>query len=172
MARLRRAAGTVWVPVQETCWESRVRARYLWHSGQPHRAGRLVERFQLKKFYGMELEEDTRKTLAKNTVVLEDRRSGIITITVTDHEAKRAAAIARLMWTSWTISLPNCPLHCTPRARFLEERLRAVKQDLDQASREFSQFASKKPPSTSRNRARHGDAAATLEGELIAANRN
>jgi len=70
---------------------------------------RLVERFQLKKFYGMELEEDTRKTLAKNTVVLEDRRSGIITITVTDHEAKRAAAIAQLMWTSWTISLPNCP---------------------------------------------------------------
>ena len=132
---------------------------------------RLVERFQLKKFYGMELEEDTRKTLAKNTVVSEDRRSGIITITVTDHEAKRAAAIAQAYVDELDHLVAELSTSTAHRERvFLEERLRAVKQDLDQASREFSQFASKNATIDIKEQGRAMvDAAATLEGELIAA---
>ena len=55
---------------------------------------RLVERFGLKKVYGARLEEAARRILAENTAISEDRKSGIITITVTDREPRRAAAMA------------------------------------------------------------------------------
>ena len=55
---------------------------------------RLVERFQLKKMYGIEVDEDARRELAQNTGVSEDRKSGIITMTVADHDRQRARAMA------------------------------------------------------------------------------
>ncbi len=132
---------------------------------------RLVERFQLKKVYGIKLEEDARKKLAKNTGVSEERKSGIITITVTDHDAKRAAAIAEAYVEELDHLVAELSTSAAHRERvFLEERLTAVKQDLDQASREFSQFASKNATIDIKEQGRAMvDAAATLEGELIGA---
>lgn len=131
---------------------------------------RLVERFQLKKVYAIHLEEDARKKLAKNTAVSEDRKSGIITITVTDHNAKRAAAIAQAYVEELDQLVAELSTSSAHRERvFLEERLAAVKQDLDQASREFSQFASKNATIDMKEQGRAMvDAAATLQGELIA----
>lgn len=132
---------------------------------------RLAKRFQLKKVYAIKLDEDARRALAKNTLVSEDRRSGIITITVTDHEAKRAAAIAQAYVDELDRLVAELSTSAAHRERvFLEERLTAVKQDLDQASREFSQFASKNATIDIKEQGRAMvDAAATLEGELIAA---
>jgi capsule polysaccharide export protein KpsE/RkpR len=131
---------------------------------------RLVERFQLKKAYGIRLGEDARKKLAKNTGVSEDRKSGIITITVTDHEAKRAASIAQGYVEELDQLVAELSTSSAHRERvFLEERLTAVKQDLDQASREFSQFASKNATIDIKEQGRAMvEAAATLQGELIA----
>jgi tyrosine-protein kinase Etk/Wzc len=56
---------------------------------------RLIEQFRLKKLYGDSKIEDARKDLAGHTGVAEDRKSGIITVDVTDHGAKRAAAMAQ-----------------------------------------------------------------------------
>ncbi len=47
---------------------------------------RLVERLGLKKVYGARLEEAASRILAENTAISEDRKSGIITITVTDRD--------------------------------------------------------------------------------------
>jgi capsule polysaccharide export protein KpsE/RkpR len=131
---------------------------------------RLVERFQLKKAYGIKLGEDARKKLTKNTGVSEDRKSGIITITVTDHEAKRAASIAQGYVEELDQLVAELSTSSAHRERvFLEERLTAVKQDLDQASREFSQFASKNATIDIKEQGRAMvEAAATLQGELIA----
>src|ERR1700719_2056323 len=54
----------------------------------------IISRFDLKKVYGVRLEEAARQKLEQNTGIGEDRKSGIITVTVTDHDPKRAAAIA------------------------------------------------------------------------------
>jgi uncharacterized protein involved in exopolysaccharide biosynthesis len=132
---------------------------------------RLVERFQLKKVYSVKLEEDARKRLRENTGLSEDRKSGIVAISVTDRNAKRAAAIAQAYVGELNQLVAELSTSAAHRERmFLEERLRAVKQDLDDASQKFSQFASKNTAIDIKEQGRAMvDAAAKLQGELIAA---
>jgi len=132
---------------------------------------RLVERFGLKKVYGARLEEAASRILAENTAISEDRKSGIITITVTDREPRRAAAMAQAYVEELDRLVAELSTSSAHRERvFLEERLTAVKQELDQASKEFSQFASKNTAIDIKEQGRAMvDAAATLMGELVAA---
>ena len=132
---------------------------------------RLVERFDLKKVYGARLEEAARRSLAENTAIAEDRKSGIITITATDRDPRRAAAMAEAHVEELDRLVSELSTSSAHRERvFLEGRLTAVKQELDQASKEFSQFASKNTAIDIKEQGRAMvDAAATLMGELIAA---
>ncbi len=132
---------------------------------------RLSERFNLKKVYGARLEVDARRKLAENTTISEDHKSGIITITVTDSDPKRAAAIAQAYVEELDRLVAELSTSAAHRERvFLEERLKAVKEDLDQASREFSQFASKNLAIDIKEQGKAMvEAAATLQGQLIAA---
>ncbi len=132
---------------------------------------RLVERFQLKKVYSVKLEEDARKKLAENTGFSEDRKSGIIAISVTDRDPKRAAAIAQAYLEELNELVVGLSTSSAHRERvFLEERLTTVKQDLDDASVKFSQFASKNTAIDIKEQGRAMvDAAAKVQGELIAA---
>lgn len=132
---------------------------------------RLVARFNLKKVYVTRLEEDARATLANNTGVSDDHRSGIITVTVIDHDPVRAAAIAQAYAEELERLVSELSTSAARRERvFLEDRLKVVKQELDQASAEFSQFASR---NTAINIPEQGkamvEAAALLQGQLIAA---
>src|SRR2546426_2696418 len=132
---------------------------------------RLVERFGLKKVYGARLEEAASRILAENTAISEDRKSGIITITVTDREPRRAAAMAQAYVEELDRLVAELSTSSAHRERvFLEERLTAVKQELDQASKEFSQFASKNTAIDIKEQSRAMvDAAATLMGQIVAA---
>src|SRR6267142_2742812 len=132
---------------------------------------RLIEKFELGKIYHASKMEDARKVLASQTRVTEDRKSGVITITVTDHDAHRSAAMAEAYVNALNRLVEQVSTSAARRERvFLEERLRAVKQDLDGAAREFSEFASK---NTAIDIPAQGkamvEAAATLQGQLIAA---
>jgi uncharacterized protein involved in exopolysaccharide biosynthesis len=132
---------------------------------------RLVHRFDLNRVYRIRLEEDARMKLANNTGLSEDHKSGIITITVIDNDPKRAAAIGQAYVEELDRLVSEVSTSAAHRERvFLEERLRAVKLELDQASHDFSQFASK---NTAINIPEQGKAmvvaAATLQGQLIAA---
>lgn len=131
----------------------------------------LIDDFQLKKVYRASKIEDARKALADHTAVSEDRKSGIISIAVTDHDAKRAAAMAQ----SYVMELDRLVAQVsTSSARreriFLEDRLQKVKTDLDAAANNFSAFASK---NTAIDIPAQGkamvEAAAMLQGQLIAA---
>ncbi len=132
---------------------------------------RLVERFDLKKVYRKRLDADARQKLAENTAISEDRKSGIIRISVTDGDPLRAAAMARAYVEELDRLVAELSTSSAHRERvFLEERLTAVKQELDQASKEFSQFASKNITIDIKEQGKAMvDAAATLMGELIAA---
>jgi capsule polysaccharide export protein KpsE/RkpR len=132
---------------------------------------RLIERFQLKKVYSVQLEEDARKNLAENTSVSEDRKTGIIAITVTDREPKRSAAIAQAYVEELNQLVAELSTSAAHRERvFLEERLSAVKQDLDDASQKFSQFASKNTAIDIKEQGRAMvEAASVLQGQLVAA---
>jgi len=132
---------------------------------------RLIERFNLRQVYGIRYEQDARNKLAQNTNIGEDRKSGIISITVTDHDPKRATAIARAYVEELNQLVAELSTSSARRERvFLEERLTGVKRDLDQASQDFSQFASKNKTIDIKEEARAMlQGAATIEGELIAA---
>jgi uncharacterized protein involved in exopolysaccharide biosynthesis len=132
---------------------------------------RLIDQFNLNKVYREKKIEDTRKELDKHTDLSEDRKSGIITIKVTDHDPNRAAAMARAYVGELDRLVAQVSTSSARRERiFLEGRLIAVKQELDTAAHQFSDFASK---NTAIDIPAQGkamvEAAAVLQGQLIAA---
>lgn len=131
----------------------------------------LINRFDLRRVYWTKRMEDARKELGERTFIVEDRKSGIITITVRDHSPQRARAMAQAYIDELNIAVSTLSTSSARREReFLETRLKAVKQDLDQAAQAFSQFASE---NTAIDISEQGkamvEAAARLQGELIAA---
>ncbi len=131
---------------------------------------RLIARFQLHKVYGIRLEQDTRAKLAENTEISEDRKSGIITISVTDRDPRLAAGIAQAYVEELNQLVAELSTSAAHRERvFLEERLGSVKLDLDDASQKFSQFESTNKTIDIKEQARAMvQGAAAIEGELIA----
>jgi uncharacterized protein involved in exopolysaccharide biosynthesis len=132
---------------------------------------RLVERFSLKRVYGVKLDEDALNRLANNTGISEDHKSGIISLSVVDHDPARAAEIAQGYVEELERLASELSTSAAHRERiFLEERLRVVQQELDRASGEFSRFASQ---NAAINIPEQGkamvEAAAVLQGQLIAA---
>lgn len=132
---------------------------------------RLVQRFNLKTVYGARRMEDARKRLENFTDIVVDHKSQIITIKVTDRSADRAAALAQAYVEELNHTVADVSTSSARRERvFLEERLHAVTQDLETAEREFSQFASKNSAIDIKEQGKAMlEAAATLQGELIAA---
>ena len=131
---------------------------------------RLIQQFSLKKLYGASKLEDARTSLADHTNVSEDRKSGIVTIEVTDHDPKRAAAMAQSYVDELDRLVSQVSTSSARRERiFLEERLKAVKTELDNSAKNFSEFASKNSaidiPAQGKAMV---EAAASLQGELIA----
>jgi uncharacterized protein involved in exopolysaccharide biosynthesis len=132
---------------------------------------RILERFNLKKVYRKRLQESTRTRLETNTGVSEDRKSGVITLTVTDHDPNRAAAIAGAYIEELNTLVTQLNTSAAHRERvFLEERLSSIKVELESAEKDFSQFASKNAAIdiTAQGKAML-EGAATLQGQLIAA---
>ena len=132
---------------------------------------RLIHQFDLKRVYGNAPMEDLREALANHTGIAEDRRSGIITLVVKDRDPNRAAAIAAAYVSELDRLVAELSTSSARRERiFLEERLGAVKSELDVAAARFSEFASK---NTAIDIPAQGkamvDAAARLQGELIVA---
>jgi capsule polysaccharide export protein KpsE/RkpR len=132
---------------------------------------RLIEEFNLKSLYGASKIEDARKELGERTDVSEDRKSGIITIGVTDRSAERSAKIAQAYVEELDRLVAQVSTSSARRERiFLEERLKTVKAEMDTAAKNFSEFASK---NTAIDIPAQGkamvEAAASLQGRLIAA---
>jgi capsule polysaccharide export protein KpsE/RkpR len=132
---------------------------------------KLIQQFELKKLYGTRSMEDTEKALAEHTGISVDRKSQIISITVTDKSPQRAAAMGHAYVEELNHLVAELSTSSARRERvFLEERLQAVSKDLENAEKDFSQFASKNAAIDVKEQAKAMvEAAATLQGQLIAA---
>jgi len=131
----------------------------------------VIRKFNLQRVYGTRYVEDTRKKLTEHTEIAEEQKSGIITISVTDHDPRRAAAMAQEYVNELNWVVTHLSTSAAHRERvFLDQRLEEVKANLEDAEKQFSQFASQKGaidiPAQGKAMV---TAAATLQGEVIAA---
>lgn len=131
----------------------------------------LIQKFDLRRVYGERRWIDARKELSRRTDISIDRKSGILSIQVIDHDPKRAAAMTQ----EYIVQLNKVVILLdTSSARrereFLEDRLREVKTQLEAAEKDFSQFASKNAAIDIKEQGKAMvEAAAILEGQYIAA---
>jgi len=132
---------------------------------------RLIQQFDLRKVYGKRLVTDARTKLDENTSISEDRKSGIITISVTDHSPERAAALAGAYVNQLNSLVAELNTSSAHRERvFLEERLKVAKLDLDNASSQFAKFSSENNTLDIQTEGKAMlDTAGTLAGQMIAA---
>jgi len=132
---------------------------------------KLIQQFDLKKLYRDRRMEDARKDLADYTSISVDRKSQIISITVTDKNPQRAAAMGQAYVEELNRLVAELSTSSARRERiFLEGRLQAVNQDLEGAEKDFSQFASKNTAIDVKEQGKAMvEAAALLQGQLIAA---
>jgi len=132
---------------------------------------KLVQEFDLKKLYSDRHIEDARADLADHTSITVERKSQIISITVTDKSPQRAAAMGQAYVEELNRLVADLSTSSARRERiFLEGRLQAVNQDLEAAERDFSQFASKNTAIDVKEQGKAMvEAAAMLQGQLIAA---
>src|SRR5947207_13769509 len=114
---------------------------------------------------------NARIRLDENTSISEDKKSGIITISVTDHSPQRAAALASAYVEQLNTLVSELSTSSAHREReFLEERLKVAKQDLDDASNQLAQFSSKNNTLDIQQEGKAMlDAAGTIAGDMIAA---
>jgi uncharacterized protein involved in exopolysaccharide biosynthesis len=131
----------------------------------------LINRFDLRSVYHVRLMMDAREVLRHKTKVQQDKKSGVISITVTDRDPHRARAIAEAFVTELDHAVSDLNTSAAHRERvFLEQRLQTVKQELDSSSKELSQFASKNTTIDPKEQARAMvESTAVLQGQLIAA---
>jgi len=130
----------------------------------------LVNKFDLRKTYPAATWESARRQLAANTSIYEDHKSGIVTITVTDRDPQRAAAMAAEYVAELNTVVNELSTSSARRERvFLEERLAQVKQELETSEKDFGDFASKNTAVDIKEQVKAMvGAAASLQGELIA----
>jgi capsule polysaccharide export protein KpsE/RkpR len=130
----------------------------------------LIERFDLRKKYGASYWEDARKKLSTRTLIAEDKKSGVIAISVRDHDAALATELANAYVDELGSVMAKVSTSAARRERiFIEQRLAEENTSLQDAERQFSQFASTNmaldvPEQTKVT----VEAAARLQGELIA----
>jgi capsule polysaccharide export protein KpsE/RkpR len=135
---------------------------------------RLIQEFGLQKIYGLygkTSRTDARKKLDENTSISEDRKSGIISISVTDHDPKRATALANGYVDQLNSLVAELSTSAAHRERvFLEDRLKVAKRDLDDAGDQLAQFSSKNNTLDIQTEGKAMlDAAGALAGQLIVA---
>jgi len=131
----------------------------------------LIDQFQLKKVYWDRRIEDARKDLSRHTEIGVDRKSQIVSMTVTDRNPSRAVAMGQAYIEQLNRLVALLSTSSARRERiFLEGRLKAVSEGLETAEKQFSQFASKNTAIDIKEQGKAlMEAAAVLQGQLIAA---
>jgi capsule polysaccharide export protein KpsE/RkpR len=132
-------------------------------------SGDLIDRFQLQKVYHTRYRVDTAKRLAHMTSIDEDKKSGVISITVEDTDPKRARDLAQGYLDDLNLLVNRTNTSSAHQERvFIEHRLRSAEADLEEAQKEMSDFSSTNGTIDIKEQTRATvDAAAKLEAQLI-----
>src|SRR5581483_6104099 len=131
----------------------------------------LIDQFHLQKYYGLKYLEETRQKLASRTDIGEDKKSGVIAITVHDHDPHLAMNLADAYVKELSIVTAKVSTSAAKQERiFVEQRLAEETKNLQNAEQQFSQFASANMaldvPEQMKSTV---EAAGRLQGEVIAA---
>jgi uncharacterized protein involved in exopolysaccharide biosynthesis len=131
----------------------------------------IIYRFDLRRVYHCKLYIDARNILTKRTTIDEDKKSGIISISVTDRDPNRARDIAKAYVEELDKLVNSLSTSSARREReFLEQRLKSIKTDLDASSVELSQFSSRNATLNPQSQGQAlFESATRLQGELITA---
>lgn len=104
----------------------------------------LINNFDLARHYRSRDVEEARKSLEDATKIEEDRTSGVIMISVTDTNSVTASRIAGGYVEELNRVVTDNATSAARRERiFLEERVKEVKQNLDDSAKQLSQFSTK-----------------------------
>ena len=102
---------------------------------------RMVDRFDLMKLYKGKYREDARKNLVGVLKVMEDRKSGIISLSVEDRDPKRAADMANAFVEELKSLQGGLAIsEAGQRRMFFEDQLRQTKDSLARAEEEVKGF--------------------------------
>jgi uncharacterized protein involved in exopolysaccharide biosynthesis len=131
--------------------------------------GHLIDRFDLQHVYRKRYRVDTAKYLARHTKIVDDKRSGVITLTVTDTDPVRARDIAEGYLDELNLLVNRTNTSSAHQERlFIEGRLDGVRNDLEKAQIRLSNFSSNNSAIDIKEQTRAMvDAAARLQAELI-----
>ena len=131
----------------------------------------IINRFDLRKEYHYKFYVDTQKELAKRTILVEDKKSGIITISVVDPDRYRARDMAGAYIEELDRIVNSLSTSSARRERiFLEGRLKSIKADMDSSSQALSQFSSRNGTFDIQKQGESTvEKAGKLQGELIVA---
>jgi len=133
-------------------------------------SGHLIDRFDLQHEYHARYRVDAAKHLAKRTMIVDDKKSGVITLTVTDTDPVRARDLAQAYLDQLNQLVNRTNTSSARQERiFLEQRLKAVHEDLEKAQHKLSDFSSIHATVDIKEQARATvDAASRLEVQMIA----
>jgi uncharacterized protein involved in exopolysaccharide biosynthesis len=131
--------------------------------------GHIIDRFQLDSVYHTRYRVDTAKHLLRMTTIVQDKKSGVISVTVKDTDPKRARDLAQAYLDELNVLVNRTSTSSAHQERvFIEHRLDAVRRDLDRAEQAMSDFSSTHTTIDIREQTRTMvDAAAKLQAELI-----
>ncbi len=133
-------------------------------------SGRIIDRFHLQQVYHKRYRSDAAKYLAHHTKIVDDKRSGVITLTVTDNDPFRARDIAQCYLDQLNLIVNKTTTSSAHQERlFVEKRLQAVHADLTHAQKRLSDFSSTHATIDIKEQTRAMvDAASRIQAQLIA----
>jgi capsule polysaccharide export protein KpsE/RkpR len=106
--------------------------------------GRMIDRFDLLKVYSKRYRVDAAKALMRSTTIIQDKKSGVITLEVKDQDPRRARDMAQAYLEELNAVVIRTSSSSAHQERvFIEKRLTAVKGDLEKAQDALSEFSSR-----------------------------
>jgi uncharacterized protein involved in exopolysaccharide biosynthesis len=132
-------------------------------------SGHLIDKFHLQQLYRKRYRFTTAKRLAHLTTITDDKKSGVITISVEDTDPVRARDMAQAYLDELNSLLTRTSTSSARQERiFIESRLHSVGADLEQAQLALSEFSSKNSTIDIKEQTRGlVDAGARVQAELL-----
>jgi capsule polysaccharide export protein KpsE/RkpR len=131
----------------------------------------LIARFQLRRVYHKRYGVDAAKVLARRTRIVQDKKSGVLTLSVRDNDPVRARDLTQAYLDELNILVNRTSRSSAHQERvFIESRLSEVRAKLSRAQEALSEFSSSHSAVDLKEQARATvESEAKLQGELIAA---
>jgi uncharacterized protein involved in exopolysaccharide biosynthesis len=131
----------------------------------------LIDRFQLQSVYRKRYRVDAAKVLARRTQIVQDKKSGVLTVAVRDTDPVRARDMAQAYLDELNILVTRTSRSSAHQERvFIEKRLGEVRGNMARAEDALSQFSSAHAAIDLKEQARATvESEAKVQGELIAA---